>query len=268
MVHVPPTLFAAKVPGRRGRPPKHRDPLAPIEGVSVDDDVPNAPKPTFISSLSFKVKGSQPIVEPLPFPDEAPPTSQKFPDASVAPSSPAATINGPTQSPSYDSAVRGRAPRKSKIDAMAALSARSVSPTDAVRRSPAGSGGASTSTSSGPRANGTSHSKQKYQIPPPPELPSVDFEHIKMPQRTVDPPRPIPRPFEIEDCPAFYPTMEEFRDPMEYVKSISDRARPYGICKIVPPKGWNMPSVIDTKVLPPSPQPEKSTAQYFACYYL
>ncbi|KIO30970.1 hypothetical protein M407DRAFT_222112 [Tulasnella calospora MUT 4182] len=68
-----------------------------------------------------------------------------------------------------------------------------------------------------------------------------------MPRRNVDPPRTTPRPFDIEDCPAFYPTAEEWKDPMAYVKSISDRAKAYGICKIVPPEGWNMPFVIDTK---------------------
>ena len=56
------------------------------------------------------------------------------------------------------------------------------------------------------------------------------------------------RPFGLEDCPVFYPTVDEFKDPMAYVRSISTTAQNYGICKIVPPVGWKMPFVTDTEV--------------------
>ena len=35
---------------------------------------------------------------------------------------------------------------------------------------------------------------------------------------------------------------------MAYIKSISENARTYGMCKIVPPLGWDMPFVTDTEV--------------------
>jgi histone demethylase JARID1 len=56
--------------------------------------------------------------------------------------------------------------------------------------------------------------------------------------------------FGLEDCPTFYPTEEEFADPMDYVKKIGEEgtARDWGMCKIVPPEGWNMPFVLDTQV--------------------
>jgi histone demethylase JARID1 len=35
---------------------------------------------------------------------------------------------------------------------------------------------------------------------------------------------------------------------MAYIRTISDRANAYGICKVVPPVGWKMPFVTDTAV--------------------
>ena len=48
-------------------------------------------------------------------------------------------------------------------------------------------------------------------------------------------------PLDVPSAPVFYPTVEEFEanNPMEYIKKIRPIAEPYGICKIVPPKGWN-----------------------------
>ncbi|KAI9908289.1 hypothetical protein PsorP6_016452 [Peronosclerospora sorghi] len=37
----------------------------------------------------------------------------------------------------------------------------------------------------------------------------------------------------------FYPTIEQFADPLKYIASIEPAAARTGICKIVPPRGWN-----------------------------
>jgi hypothetical protein len=58
------------------------------------------------------------------------------------------------------------------------------------------------------------------------------------------------RPFGLEDCPAFYPTMDEWHDPIAYIRKITPIAEQSGICKIVPPEGWNMPFVTNTEVRP------------------
>lgn len=56
------------------------------------------------------------------------------------------------------------------------------------------------------------------------------------------------RPFGLEDCPVFYPTHEEWNDPMAFVRKITPKAEQFGLCKIVPPNDWNMPFVTDTEV--------------------
>ena len=56
------------------------------------------------------------------------------------------------------------------------------------------------------------------------------------------------RPHGLQDAPTFRPTEEEFRDPMEYMRKIAPEGRKYGICKIIPPDGWNPDFAIDTEV--------------------
>eukprot|EP01038_Epipyxis_sp_PR26KG_P007815 gene7815-10617_t len=45
--------------------------------------------------------------------------------------------------------------------------------------------------------------------------------------------------------PIFYPTIDEFKDPLKYISKIRPDAEKYGICKIVPPSEWNPPCKID-----------------------
>eukprot|EP00912_Choanoflagellata_sp_UC4_P001385 UC4_evm1s860 len=42
--------------------------------------------------------------------------------------------------------------------------------------------------------------------------------------------------------PIYYPTLEEFKNPLTYIASIRTSAEKYGIAKIVPPPLWNPPS--------------------------
>ena len=56
------------------------------------------------------------------------------------------------------------------------------------------------------------------------------------------------RPHGLQEAPTYRPTEEEFKNPMEYIKKIAPQARDFGICKIIPPDGWNPDFVIDTQV--------------------
>lgn len=55
--------------------------------------------------------------------------------------------------------------------------------------------------------------------------------------------------FELEEAPTFYPTKEQFSDPLRYISSIRQKAELYGICKIVPPSSWSPSFSIDSEVL-------------------
>lgn len=142
-------------------------------------------------------------------------------DASVAP--PKVLLQAPMES--------RRAPRKSKTDALAAMQIQAQS-TDEQHEMLYDENGVRTYTRSGP---------------PIPVSPRFDLTTVKTISPRSLPPRTKPRPFGLQECPTFYPTMEEFKDPMGYIRSISDKAKDSGICKVVPPVGWKMPFVTDTE---------------------
>lgn len=56
------------------------------------------------------------------------------------------------------------------------------------------------------------------------------------------------RPHGLQEAPTYRPTEEEFKNPMEYIRKIAPKAKEYGICKIIPPDGWNPDFAIDTQV--------------------
>ena len=75
------------------------------------------------------------------------------------------------------------------------------------------------------------------QVPHNPQEIALLREAIKLSQvQTKREPYSKPPP-----CPVFHPSPEEFDDPFEYIEKIRAEAEPSGICKIVPPKGWNPP---------------------------
>ncbi|WOL18229.1 lysine-specific demethylase 5B [Canna indica] len=49
----------------------------------------------------------------------------------------------------------------------------------------------------------------------------------------------------VPQAPVFYPTEEEFADPLAFIFKIRPQAEPFGICRIVPPKSWNPPFALD-----------------------
>jgi histone demethylase JARID1 len=174
--------------------------------------VSDKPTPTFFSSLSIAVEGAVPIESDISH-DSVP--------LSLSDASQHAAATDPK-----------RAPRKSKTDALVALRSRTRSPSvegDDHRR----------------QSLETDFSQNLANIP---VTPALDMSTIKTATPRNMPHRTEPRPFDLEDCPVFYPNAEEFKDPMAYIRSISGTAQHFGICKIVPPEGWKMPFVTDTEV--------------------
>ena len=56
----------------------------------------------------------------------------------------------------------------------------------------------------------------------------------------LDKGRPVDGKLSIPNGPVFYPSKEDFQgNPLEYIEKIRPIAERYGICKIVPPEGWN-----------------------------
>uniref|UniRef100_A0A2C9WI55 [Histone H3]-trimethyl-L-lysine(4) demethylase n=1 Tax=Manihot esculenta TaxID=3983 RepID=A0A2C9WI55_MANES len=49
----------------------------------------------------------------------------------------------------------------------------------------------------------------------------------------------------VPPAPVYYPSEDEFKDPLAYIYKIREEAEKYGICKIVPPKSWSPPFALN-----------------------
>jgi histone demethylase JARID1 len=100
----------------------------------------------------------------------------------------------------------------------------------------------------GPKHNGARQPGQQ------PLAPLFDLNSVCTSAPRVPPERTRPRLFGLEHCPIFYPSVEEFMRPMEYIEKVAREAsHEHGIAKIVPPEGWRPPFALDTRVRPPAP---------------
>ena len=217
---------ASPAQSTRGTPRRARTALADAATpLASPIGSPVAPKPptTVISSLEISVQGAIPITQPSGL-------------AKPTPLSSAAPLPPPTSAASSSSSATGlpgrRAPRRSKTEALAALQNAAHADDDAPPSVPTLFHPDAAPLLAGPR---------------------LDMNTVRTPSRTRrNPASPqVPqkqRPFGLQDCPAFYPTPEEFKDPMSYIRAIAPQAREFGIAKIVPPETWRMPFVTDTEV--------------------
>lgn len=202
---------------------------------------PVTPRPTRSSTLP---NGSS--HQPSPFEQQHEPPSPVLPKSETKKRKPifVSCVNFPESRPApppnvKDSGDLQRSQRKSKVEAINKLDR----------------AGTPTAVAAGPAATSF------VPPPPPPAGPSVLRNPLKR-ARVVNPPfdletvrtkapsDPGPstesRAFGLPTCPTYHPTVEQFRDPMAYVESIAPEAKRYGICKIVPPEGWQMPFALET----------------------
>ena len=79
------------------------------------------------------------------------------------------------------------------------------------------------------------------------KLDMATVERRGQPNMAPEKPR-NPRLFGLPEAPTFRPTEEQFKNPIEYIKSIAEEGKRYGIVKIIPPDSWNPDLAIDTEV--------------------
>ena len=203
-----PPTSSRGTPSRRGRSPKSVPHSVAQASDALSTEFSDKQPSTFITCLSIPVEGAVPIK-----PQED------------SPSSPQTRMSHQGTSGSAK-----RAPRKSKTNALAALQNHASDFNN-------DEGGSQDASDDFFGANS-----------PISVSPSLDLSSVKTSSPRNQPTRSTPRPFGLQDCPVFYPTSDEFKDPMAYIDSISRRVVNHGICKVVPPVGWKMPFVTNTEV--------------------
>lgn len=75
-----------------------------------------------------------------------------------------------------------------------------------------------------------------------------DLSNIKTTAQAASTMRKRKRIFGLEEAPTFYPTKEEFKDPLAYIEKISAEGAKYGIIKIIPPSDYKPEFCLNTEV--------------------
>lgn len=119
-------------------------------------------------------------------------------------------------------------------------------PSSALPQSRMGRMGGATPVSNGVAVNGATMSKPLSAMKAA-KLDMATVERRGQPNMAREGSKPQ-RLFGLQEAPTFRPTMEEFRNPIDYIHKIADEGRRYGIVKIIPPDEWNPDLAIDTEV--------------------
>ncbi|GAA5848654.1 hypothetical protein JCM8547_004585 [Rhodosporidiobolus lusitaniae] len=198
-------------------------------------DSPAPQVPTFVSALDF-VFDDDPVLEAVEEDDDS------TADVPAGGASAGGRMGGAPIKERNSAAVGRMSARTNKANAIQALAAKSSadeaglpSPQPAVKEEE-------------PEPLGAHPSKNPVRKGLKlPRAPPLDFSTLRMSAPRYEPKREKARMFELEEAPTFYPSIEEFCDPMEYIEKIAPKAKDFGICKIVPPEGWRPPFAIPTE---------------------
>lgn len=223
-----------------GTPPRRskssRAPSASVAGPSTLDDPQRVVPSTFTTCLSIPVIGTRHIKN-----DNRNKNSSDTVVVPVGPANPSRMSRGTTKQPSgiQSSAKLASASRTTGTTA-----------TDATNIHEQQQLSASTSLKHAgtPEKDKDARRHPNLGILPIHVAEKLDMNTVRTSVPRVLQPAKEKRPFEIDDVPAFYPTAEEFVDPMGYLRSIRPKAEQYGFCKIIPPETWKMPFVTNTEV--------------------
>jgi histone demethylase JARID1 len=128
-----------------------------------------------------------------------------------------------------------------------------------------GTSSATVSSRGSPAASSMHHaaqSKGKTAIPNgQPGHPSISLSAMKsapldlasverrgQPTTCREPAKKKTRPHDLQEAPTYHPTEEEWKNPFDFFRKITEVGRQYGICKVIPPESWNPDFAIDTEV--------------------
>ena len=222
-----------------GTPPRRakssRAPSASVAGPSMLDDLQRVVPSTFTTCLSIPVIGTRPIKNENKNKDTSGPVV-----VPAGPANPSRMSRGNTKQPSgIQSSAK---PASSRFTG--------TTVTDVTNAHDQEQQTASTSLKNAgtPEKDKDARRHPNLGIPPISVPEKLDMNTVRTSVPRALQPAKEKRPFEIDDVPAFYPTAEEFVDPMGYLRSIRPKAEKYGSCKIIPPETWKMPFVTNTEV--------------------
>lgn len=112
-------------------------------------------------------------------------------------------------------------------------------------------GGQPSATSCPPTRSSSTHPSHAHNVPLSVRRSSpLDLSTVERRGQPTNPREPVKRsrPNGLQEAPTYYPTEEDFKDPVSYIRKIAPEGKKFGICRVVPPENWQPSFAIDTEV--------------------
>lgn len=111
--------------------------------------------------------------------------------------------------------------------------------------------GAQPAASCAPTRSSSTHPSHAHNVPLSARRSApLDLSTVERRGQPMNPRDPVKRsrPHGLQEAPTFYPTEEDFKDPVAYIQKIAPDGKRFGICRVVPPENWQPTFAIDTEV--------------------